>query len=229
MSRIVKRDFKELLEYLEAFNIKKLLGESLYKEQISISHKKYFSFLVLTTELDNTILGKDYLFLKETGSDLLSCLFHLSTGSYKSSKLILRSSIECFLKAFTLSWIPDIDKEKSVYEIFDKIKQLPYFRSEIQKSEFKNIHSIYKTLCKDVHVAEKVNMANVNSLDFFPVFSKKQLKEITLLIIKLIPSYCFLICDKYNQKFHKIHHSHKEVILDSINRQLRPTIMNTSD
>lgn len=229
MSRILKKDFKELLKYIETFSIKKLLDEIDYIQIISIYHKKYFSFLVLSTELEVILPSKDYSYLKESNSDLISCLFHLTTGNYKSSKLLLRSSIECYLKSFTLSWIPDIHKEKSVYEIFDKIKALSYFSKEPFKSELQNIHNLYKILCKDVHTADQVNMANINSLDFFPKYSKKKANEITNIILKLIPSYCFLLANKHNESYHKIHHSHKEIISHSIQKNYRPIIMNTNN
>lgn len=229
MSRILKNDFKELIKYIENFNIKLLLAESGYQESISTYHKKYFGFFVLTTELETTVPIDEYLYLKETNSDLITSLFHLTTGNYKSSKLLLRSSIECFVKGFSLSWITNIDKEKSVYELFDKINALPYFTNEPFKSEFNNIYNSYKILCRDVHTADKVNMANINSLDFFPKYSKVNSNEIIRIILKLIPSYCFLLSHKYNSSFHKIHHSHKEIILGSIDRVLRPIIMNTSE
>lgn len=229
MSRIVKKDFKELIKYIEEFNLKTLLTEQGYSNFISIYHKKYFSFLVLSTELETITPSKEYSYLKESNSDLITCLFHLTTGNYKSGKLLLRSSIECYLKSFTLDWIQNIDKEKSVYEIFERIKSLPYFSNEPFKSEFKNIHNLYKILCKDVHTADDVNMANINSLDFFPKYSKKKANEITNIILKLIPSYCFLLANKFNVSFHKIHHNHKELVLQSIDKKYRPIIMNTNE
>lgn len=227
MSRIVSKDFEELIKYIDNFNLKPLLAEHSYKDLLSTYHKKYFSFFILTTELEAVLPETEFLFLKEANSDLITCLFHLSTGNYKSAKLLLRSSIECFLKGFTQSWITNIHKEKSVYEIFDKIKILAYFSNEPYKTEFNNIHNIYKTLCKDVHTADNINMASINSLDFFPKYSKKHSNSIIRIILKLVPSYCFLLANKYNSSFHKIHHTHKEIIMFSIERNLRPNIMNT--
>ncbi|MEZ4853659.1 hypothetical protein [Flavobacterium sp.] len=229
MSRVIKKDFDEILKYIENFNLKSLLKEDGFTIFISIYHKKYYSYFALITELENSIPKNEYLYLKESNSDLITCLFHLTTGNYKSSKLILRSSIECFLKGFSLSFLPNIDKEKSVYELFDKIKTIDFFKNEPNKSEFRNLHNIYKILCKDVHTAEEVNMANINSLDFFPKYSKVKVNEIIKIVLKLIPSYCFLISKKYNSNFHKIHHSFKDLILKTIEKDLRPEIMNTND
>ena len=228
MSRIVKNDFKEILKYIEDFNLKKLLSQQGYSDVLSTYHKKYYSFFILAVELEMNMPLNDYLFLKESNSDLITCLFHLSTGNYKSSKLLLRSSIECYIKAFSLSWIPDIDKEKSVYKIFDQVKALPYFSSEPFKSQIENIHNSYKLLCKDVHTADSVNMANINSLDFFPKYSKTNSSQINKIALNLIPSFCLLLSTKYNESFHKIHHNHKELILDSIVREFRPIVMNTN-
>lgn len=229
MSRLTKKDFKELLQYIEKFSLKDLSENKDYLSIVSIYHKKYISYFVFITELEDNIPEKEYLYFKETNSDLITSLFHLSTGNYKSCKLLLRSSLECFFKAFALSYIPNIDKEKSVYELFDKVKALDFFKTSPNKEQFNNLHSVYKELCRDVHTAEKVNMANIASLNFFPKFSKKDANKITNLILKIIPSYCFLLATKYNKEFHKIHHSHKEIILLAVEKKLRPLIMNTNN
>lgn len=229
MARTIKNDFTDLINYIESFSLKPLLKEQGYKEFISVYHKKYFAFFVLTTELESAMPKNEHLFLKEAISDLTTCLFHLTTGNYKSAKLLLRSSIECYLKGFSLSWISNINVEKSVYEIFTKIKDLPYFSGVPYVEEFENIRNLYKTLCRDAHTAEKINMANINSLDFFPKYSKEKSSEIIGIILKLIPTYCFLLANKYNETFHLIHHIHKEIVLYSIDGNLRPIIMNTNE
>ena len=225
--RVIKEDFEDLKEYLENFSLSLLVKDEDYLRFISTCHKKYYSFFITSVELKDCYTFKEYLFLKETNSDLATSLFHIMTGSYKSARLLLRSSIECFIKSFALDWSPDIDKEKSVYEIFKKVKALKYFSSEPQKSQFKIIHQIYKELCKDVHASDKVNMAQIDALDLLPSYSKKEANKIANIYINLIPSYLFLICDKFNSRYHEIHHTNKEIILMGINKPLRPYIMKT--
>lgn len=227
--RVVKEDFEELKKYIENFNIKTLLKDEDYINFISTCHKKYYSFFVTTIEYESCYNDAQYNFLKEANSDLATSLFHIMTGSYKSGRLLLRSSIECYLKSLTMDWLPDIEKEKSVYEIFNKIKELDYFKSEPQKSQFINIHRIYKELCKDVHAADKVNMAQIDALDLLPSYSKKKANKICDIYLDLIPAYIFLISDKFNAKYHKIHHINKEIILMGINKELRPFIMRTKE
>lgn len=227
--RVVKEDFAELKQYIENFNIKSLLKDDDYINFISTCHKKYYSFFIASSEFEK-IYSKDlYSFLKETNSDIATSLFHLMTGSYKSARLLIRSSIECFLKSFAMDWIANIEKEKSVYEIFNKIKALDYFSKEPYKSQFLTVHRIYKDLCKDVHASEKVNMAQIDSLDLLPTYSKKQANKISNIYLELIPIYLFFICDKYNIQFHKIHHVNREIILMGITKELRPLIMKTKE
>src|SRR5690554_4190998 len=177
--RIVKEDFDDLKKYIECFNISPLLKDKNYLNFISTCHKKYYSFFIASIEFESCYNSNSYKFVKETNSDLATSLFHIMTGSYKSARLLLRSSIECFLKSFTLDSLSDIDKEKSVYEIFDKVKNLSYFKNEPQKSEFKIIHNTYKELCKDVHASDKINMAQIDALDLLPSYSEKDANKIT--------------------------------------------------
>lgn len=225
--RIIKEDFEDLKKYIDNFRISLLIKNKDYVSFISTCHKKYYGFFIATVEFEDCYNDEEYKYLKETNSDLATSLFHIMTGSYKSARLLLRSSIECFIKSFTMNWSPDIDKEKSVYEIFDKVKALSYFSAEPQKSQFKIIHRIYKELCKDVHASDKINMAQIDALDLLPSYSKIEANKITNIYLDLIPAYMFLLADKFNTKYHKIHHNNREIILFGINKDLRPYILKT--
>lgn len=223
--RLIKEDFDGLKKYIENFNISSLVKDQDYLNFMSTCHKKYYSFFIASVEFEDYYIDEQYKFLKETNSDLATSLFHIMTGSYKSARLLLRSSIECFIKSFTMNWSPNIENEKSVYEIFDKAKSLQYFSLDPQKLQFKIIHRIYKELCKDVHASDKLNMAQIDALDLLPSYSKKEAKSITKIYLDLIPAYIFLICDKFNAEYHKMHHTNKEIILTGIKKELRPYIL----
>ncbi|WP_312824233.1 hypothetical protein [Epilithonimonas sp.] len=225
MSRFLKNDLEHLKDYIDNFSLKNLLTNKDYIAFISTCHKKYYSFFVATIEFENSFTENQFVFLKEANSDIATALFHIMSGSYKSARFSLRSSIECFLKAFTMNELTDIEREKSVYEIFNKIKALPYFSSNPQKLQFDLIHSIYKDLCKDVHAAEKINMAQIDALDLLPKYQKKEAEKIKTIYLSLIPAYLFLLSDKFNGRFHQIHHSNRDIILMGILKELRPTIM----
>lgn len=227
--RAVKDDLEELKKYIEDFSLEPLASDPNYIGFISACHKKYYSFFIASVEFESCFGEERFKYLKEANSDLATSLFHVMTGSYKSARLLLRSSIECFLKSFTMDLIPNIEKEKSVYEIFNKIKALSYFSSEPQKTQFKSIHTIYKDLCKDVHAADKVNMAQIDALDLLPTYKKKNAEKIKDIYLKLIPAYLFLLSDRYNSTFHKIHHTNRDIILLTITKVLRPIIMKTQE
>lgn len=229
MARIVKEDFEKLKDFVDKYSLSHLLKEDGFVTLISTCHKKYFGYLTIIAELKDIVSDKELSFLLESNSDIATSLFHLFSGSYKSSKLILRSSIETFLKGFSITYINDIDQESSIYEMFNKIKALQYFQTDFTKTELNTIHSYYKELCKDVHSAEEVNMEKISALNLFPKYSHDEANNIIKIFVKLIPCYVTLLCHKKNVNFHKIHHINKEIILNSINREKRPIINNTAE
>lgn len=135
MSREIRHDFESLKVFFTEYNLTGFESNIKLVGLISKMHKKYFSILTFTAELKDQSSSKtephisadQISFLTETCSDLGNSLFCLVHGAYKPAKLILRSSIETFLKAFCQDEIPDISKEKSVYSLFDKVKLLFFF------------------------------------------------------------------------------------------------------
>lgn len=228
MTRIIGKDFQQLINFIDGYSLSHLLSDQGFIKLISSCHKKHYSYLTIVAELRGSMNDKQLLFLSESTSDTATSLFHLFSGSYKSSKLILRSSIETFLKGFSCEFINNIDEEKSVYVMFDTIKSLPYFDKDFTKNELDIIHSCYKELCKDVHSANEINMEKISALNSFPKYSKKEADCIISTFIKLIPCYITLLCHKENISFHKIHYTNKDIILNSINKSKRPIINNVS-
>lgn len=228
MSRIIKNDFKSVKEFINDYSLSHLLKDKGFVELISSCHKKYFSYLTLIAEIDDDLNEKESLYFTESVSDVATSFFHLFSGSYKSSKLILRSSIENFIKGFSLLDIPDIDKETRVSNMFMRVKQLPVLEHEFPKNEFAMIHNCYKDLCKDVHSADEINMEKISALNLFPKYSRKELEAVVSIFIKLIQSYITLLCYTKNQKFHKIHYINREIILGGVNRNKRPFINDIS-
>ncbi len=226
MSRVIKSDFEKLKEFVKNYSLEGLLSDDDFIHLISTCHKKYFAYLTIIAELKNFLKEKEFSFLLESTSDIATALFHLFSGSYKSSKLILRSSIETFLKGFSFSYIDDIDEESSIYEMFKRIKALSFFAEEFNKRELITIHLYYRDLCKDVHSADEINMEKISALNLFPKYSKDDAEVIITIFIKLIPCYVTLLCIKYNEVFHKIHHRNNEIILDAVNKNKRPKINN---
>ncbi len=238
MSREVKQDFVHLVTFIETYNLKHLVSDSDFLKFISKSHKKYFSYLTFIAELQAyadipgytyTLSEKEFNFLKESCSDIGNTLFISLHGSYKGSKLILRSSIETFVKGFYKNFISDIDEETSVFKIFQNVKALPYNNLNPQKQLINIIHGIYKQLCLDVHTASAINMANISALNYFPSFDDDEANSVADLLIKLTSCYLTLLSLKFNEQYHQFHFKNKAIIIDSIPKKYRSNIHNLED
>lgn len=235
MSREVKADFDKLKDFIKSYSLVSILqGES--EVYLSQFHKKYYAYLTLIAEIQNNpnhkylpnLSEEQISFISESCSDIGSSYFNLFHGAYKSSKLILRSSIETFIKGFTKNEYQDVTKESSLYEVFKVVKTLPFFQNEDTAKLINNIHSIYKILCADVHTAQNLNMESISALNHFPKFAKDDFKKITQLATKLICDYTTLLCLKYNKFYHQIHYKNLEIIKNGIEKKNRPLIANTN-
>jgi hypothetical protein len=233
MSREITQDFSNLVEFIKGYNLQTLSGNVDFLRIFSQQHKKFFSYLTCIAELiplaqdstlSPTISDNQLNFITESCSDIGSALFVTTHGAYKASKMMLRSSIETFHKGFNLDLIPDLDQEKSVFNIFDRVKVLPFFASEPQLSLFNTIHQDYKLLCQDTHTAADINMQHITALKYFPTFSIIDATQLSNIFMRLVSSYNTLICLKYNEYFQKMHHRNKENIIENIPKAFRPLI-----
>ena len=126
---------------------------------------------------------------------------NISVGLGKYFELIIEKSIE------SGRYSSDREAIREGLRLIDERElKINILREAIKAGEkrgyVKNFDPL-KHLCKDVHAAEKINMANISSLDFFPKFSNRKAKEITNLILQLIPKYCFLISKNITLNFIK--------------------------
>lgn len=137
MPREINVDLDQLLKFIENYGLSHLIKDPQFVLSVKQQHKKYFSYLVFIAEIQQYIdtpdypvifKGNQYPYIKESCSDIGIAFFSTFHGSYKSSKLLLRSSIETFFKGFCIDEIADIDEETSMYRMFDNIKQLDFFQ-----------------------------------------------------------------------------------------------------
>lgn len=233
MSRVMKEDFEELLKFITDFSLKSIITDKEAKETISACHKCYYAYLVLISELKLTIGEKKYSciitenqynFLKESCSDMGQAFFLMINGCYKGARMLLRSSIENFIKAISLDEIKDIDKNKSVYDIFDKSKEILIYKDNVALWDM--IHDQYKELCKDVHTSDLNHMANITALNYFPTFEKKQAVEIYKFIHNLSQAYVSSLAIKYNQQYHQINYLNKNVTNSLIIKDMKKKVFN---
>ncbi len=232
MSRAIKADFETLLKFIDEYSIASLKEDEQFRVHLSQMHKKYYAFMALVFELENitpkVFNPKQSNFLLESVSDVGNSLFLAVNGAYKPARLMLRSSIETFLKGFIIDQLLNVDQEKRINKIFEDIKALPFFINQPNRQLFDDLNDSYAVLCEDTHTARKSNMQHTSSLNYFPQKSLAALEGVSKMNKRLISTFLTLLCLKFNNEYHKIHHKNKQIILDNILKKYRPSIMNTA-
>lgn len=234
MSRRVREDFDNLCSFFKEYSLMFAFEEPSFIKQLSACHKKYYSYLVSVIELKDAVKNPDYApyisenqydYILESCSDVGQALFLVAHGCYKGAKLLLRSSIENFIKAVCLDEEPNIIRKKSVYEVFDIAKISSTF-SGSRKTLFDIIHTEYVELCKDVHTADLAHMEHITALGSFPHFDNDGAENLKCHILRLLPAYITLLSLKYNQRFHKIFYTNQEVVKESILTEYKKEVHN---
>jgi len=236
MTRERKSDFEALVEYVSDYKIPIKENGWRYKNSLGAMHKSYFSLITCCCEAKE---NQD-IFLKlvksphddlmervlETASDMGCSLFNWINGSYKTSRIMIRTAIENFVRAIGALEDKALLSEKNVYFLFEKASELLIFSENAEiKQAFNQLHSDYKLLCQDVHTASDKNMEFLSSLADFPSYKEKKgelCQEVFLRTSKLM---IFVFCFVFNPFFHRMHHRNKENILVSIRKSLRPMIL----
>lgn len=235
MSRECAADFFALRSYVDAYSVAPNLAKNSYVESLKAMHKVYFSVVCWHAEIisskDEISASKSsftddiWLRISEAVSDLSSSLFNWINGSYKACRIMLRSSIENFIRAIAATEQPEIIKEKNIYKLFELSAKLQVFAAHPTiKNNYDQLHSSYKVLCRDTHTASFENMDQITSLDGLPVYAKVKAVSAKDLYVKVSQSFTIIVCLLLNAEFHKMHHRNRENILNIVPRPIRPII-----
>lgn len=234
MSRLVKDDFGKLCTFIKDYELSDVLEIDDAKMLLSTFHKKYFAYLVLIEEIhQKTVLNdgsinmskEQYEYLQESCSDLGQAFFLVFHGCYKGAKLLLRSSIENFLKGSCMDEDRSLLTTKNVYEVFDKAKSTNVFIGTRGKL-YSQLRNEYSLLCKDVHTADDSHMASITALNHFPSFKKKEAEFISKIVQKIIPIYITAIALKYNRVYHSMSFIYKEMTNKLIIKEYKKEVHN---
>ncbi|KFJ87933.1 hypothetical protein IJ23_09005 [Vibrio sp. OY15] len=235
MTRECKSDFDELIKYISNYKIDGNLDNSSYKTTAKSMHKAYFSLLHWHTEFmhqseffeENYSNNKDIVNrISEVVSDVGSSKFNWINGSYKASRVMLRSSIENFVRALGSIDDESLLVEKSVYSLMGRAKVTSIFTSsEKVKSSFGNLHESYKELCKDTHTSQSENMEKISSLVDYPKFYEQKSNSTGGIFTSVVKNILIILCIVFNALYHKMHHKNRENILISIPRTSKPLIL----
>ena len=231
MARLIKSDFDGFIAFLKSYTLGSLSTDKDFVKFLSTLHKKFYAYLILVEELhpyiDNAakqpvLNNLQFKYLQESLSDCGQSLFFSVNGCYKGARLLLRSSIENFLKGISLDEIPAIITEKSVYQVFDDADSVNVFKRTKIKAD---LHSVYSLLCQDVHTADITHMTGVTALKFFPHYDKNEGDKLSKIYIQLLPLFISAICIKYRECYHSIGYENKEIISQSQKGKYKTMIM----
>ena len=234
MSRLIKEDFDKLCTFIKDYSLSDVLEIDDAKKLLSSFHKKYFAYLVLIEEIHHKIEQYDevlkmpkeqYEYLQESCSDVGQAFFLTFHGCYKGAKLLLRSSIENFLKGSCLDEDKSLPSTKRVYEVFDRARATGTFK-ETKANLYVQLHSEYALLCQDVHTADVSHMASITALNHFPSFHNKDAGNILKMVQKIIPIYITTIALKYNSAYHSMSYNYKEITNNEIINDYKKEVHN---
>ncbi|MBB5369872.1 MULTISPECIES: hypothetical protein [unclassified Janthinobacterium] len=235
MTRERLEDFSLLKDYLKKYNIQDNIKNKLFLENLKAIHKSYFSLLTWSGEIkfsEGLFKYKSIEISKEINelilesfSDIGSSIFNWTYGGYKTSRVMLRSAIENFIRAISGIEKKEQLQEKNIYSLFDGAATLIIFKSsEEVKASFKQLHSDYKELCRDVHSALPENMEKISTLSDLPKFDAEKSKKCCEIICRVTKNILILLCLIFFNFFHSMHHRNKENILISLPKKIKPFI-----
>ena len=233
MSRETNKDFKELIEYIDSYSLNSDNQE--YVSFVKSIHKHYFSMLSWNAEIlhrkddfysaSSISNERAYNYINESVSDISSSTFNWINGNYKTSRIMLRVSIENFIRGISSIENNSQLSEKNVYQLFDNAKDMAIFSKTITiKDRYNNLHSDYVLLCEDTHTASELNMENITSLSYFPEFNRDRALDCKNIYIRIVKNMNIVFCLIFSEFYHSIHHKNKENIMNSIPGSIKPIL-----
>lgn len=231
MSREIAKDCELFIDYIRKYNLSHLCDNEQFIIDLKTMHRKVYGYLLFTAELcqqNQSSKSFDQMvidYFKETGSDLMQSIFSWANGSYKSSKLLLRSSIETFIKACLGDEDREVFEEKSLYKLFDIAKNHSYFKGEIRDRHFERIHNSYKILCMTAHSAPTIELASISSMKMLPRYDFKLSREFSNLFNNTLESMLSSILLNFHSIVHSMHMLNKSVFLSTLTLTSKKEIM----
>lgn len=211
MTREIAEDFAILETFIGGFNLSNIASNAEIIGKMKPMHKKLFALMTFVAEVDhknqdsNILSPRSLNYLKESVSDMGQALFCWIQGAYKPANLILRSSIETFVRATAGQENNDIFSEKNMYRVFELAHVTSYFNSEMCNDFLSSIHSTYKELCIIAHTGSFASMAHISALKTFPFFSKKEAQLVYRDFVKISTMMLSIVYVIFFKFIHTMH------------------------
>jgi hypothetical protein len=232
MTREISQDCMQLISFFQTYNFESQLANSKFKSELTTMHKKVFGYLTFIAEVEfqnsqvKFLNDKSIGYFKESGSDLIQSLFCWVNGTYKPAEMLLRSSIETFIKAILGISDDKIFIEKSMYKLFELVGDHTFFKGDYRKEEYlARIHSNYKLLCMTTHTATLDNLISVDTLKLLPRFNSKTSEHFSSLYLSTINMILGTVLINFRDKVFNMHPKNRTNFFDAIPLKIKNEIM----
>ena len=229
MSRIITNDFDRLLEFIRQYSIKGMCQQEKILTQLKKGHRSYLSLLYLWSQIQNLhsqnllviydkIIPSDSKeiphYIEESISDFGSGFTCCTHGNYKPAFMMLRSSIENYLR-FIVSPFNDTAKTTTVINhLFEIAKTTPGFSDE-KHNLLSSLKQLYSELCAYTHTASLEHMTRIHAISNFPRFDESHFFKWNSLAEKTCD--CILKCTLLsNMKLYTTSHYTTKEVLENI-------------
>lgn len=239
MPRDIKEDYGQLESFLESYTISNNLSNKDYKTNLTKQHKRYFALLIFTSELKyqkfdpvdvanpnhDRLMEKFYNHIAECASEMGSAYFVWIHGCYKVSKQALRSVIENFFKGIGSVYYDDITEKKNTYEVIEYSREIFFFKDPSNKVLLEYLINHYVELCASVHTATFQDMQNINSLGYFPHFSKSLADEVASKYISICENILTILCLMYPNVYKSMHYRNRDILNSVLNKETKKRLL----
>lgn len=194
-----KSDYTNFKSYCETYSLPSITDER--SEQIIREiHKEIYKMYYLHSCIEN-----ENDFLKETVSDLLSVMFMARQGLTKGAMVILRSSIENFMRYLVETYLEDksIIYHTVVLPLFENTKGF-FYQHNIIINNVNGLYSNYSYLCQFSHSAltqyqsQFMTLSEIQNLNINDLRNIKSQVSNTVCYFLAILTYCFYIQENKN-------------------------------
>lgn len=214
MARNINEDLDVLLKFLSVYSLDGILRDEQLKSIIKSFHKYHLSYLTLLVCMEQKTTFsdpmKDRLF--ESASDIGYAFFLLCNGCYKPANLILRSSLENFVKALVVNNNPNILQEKFIHKIFSEactVQQCTYLT---EHQSIKSLYGYYKELCKYTHTSSEQEMSQMIAFKWLPGIDYTEANKLRNIARNILKKYILIVIHLFRDEFFEIDFQHKDTI-----------------
>ncbi|MDM5114286.1 hypothetical protein [Aeromonas salmonicida] len=236
MSRMIANDFDRLLAYIKQYSISTEIQNKSLETELKKGHKVYLCLLSLWYSVEclhresqmslcdksiSDVLTMNYM--EEAISDIgsaFSCCIH---GNYKPAFMLLRSSIENYLRFISCEFNHEAKTTTVINNLFEIAKETPVFENQ-NRDNFNQLRQVYGELCAYTHTASLNHMTRIHAISHFPRFDREKLVEWNqkALVISNIILHSTLLSNRkiYTNAHYKIKEILEEMLPKTLCRKL---------